>query len=73
MTILITGANGQLGNEMRIVAEDSNDKYIFTATGSGHGVGMSQYGAEKMAQDNISYKKILSHYYPGTKLKKAYN
>lgn len=53
--------------------EKNNDKYIFTATGSGHGVGMSQYGAEKMAQDNISYKKILSHYYPGTKLKKAYN
>lgn len=30
MTILITGANGQLGNEMRIVAKGSNDKYIFT-------------------------------------------
>lgn len=30
MTILVTGANGQLGNEMRIVAKDSKDKYIFT-------------------------------------------
>ena len=30
MTILITGANGQLGNEMRIVTTGSNDKYIFT-------------------------------------------
>ena len=30
MTILITGANGQLGNEMRIIAKDSADKYIFT-------------------------------------------
>ena len=30
MTILVTGANGQLGNEMRIVAKNSNDKYIFT-------------------------------------------
>lgn len=29
MTILVTGANGQLGNEMRIVAEDSADRYIF--------------------------------------------
>ena len=28
--ILVTGANGQLGNEMRIVAKDSKDKYIFT-------------------------------------------
>lgn len=30
MTILVTGANGQLGNEMRIVSKDSQDKYIFT-------------------------------------------
>ena len=30
MTILVTGANGQLGNEMRIMAKDSIDKYIFT-------------------------------------------
>ncbi|MFI3314219.1 MAG: dTDP-4-dehydrorhamnose reductase [Rikenellaceae bacterium] len=29
-TILVTGANGQLGNEMRRVSLDSNDKYIFT-------------------------------------------
>ena len=28
MNILITGANGQLGNEMRIVSKDSADKYI---------------------------------------------
>ena len=30
MTILVTGANGQLGNEMRIVTKGSQDKYIFT-------------------------------------------
>lgn len=30
MNILVTGANGQLGNEMRIVTKDSEDKYIFT-------------------------------------------
>lgn len=30
MNILVTGANGQLGNEMRIIANDSEDKYIFT-------------------------------------------
>lgn len=30
MTILVTGANGQLGNEMRIVCKGSKDKYIFT-------------------------------------------
>lgn len=30
MNILVTGANGQLGNEMRIVSQGSKDKYIFT-------------------------------------------
>ena len=30
MTILVTGANGQLGNEMRVVTKGSKDKYIFT-------------------------------------------
>jgi dTDP-4-dehydrorhamnose reductase len=30
MTILVTGANGQLGNEMRVVAKGSKDKFIFT-------------------------------------------
>ena len=30
MNILVTGANGQLGNEMRIVTRGSKDKYIFT-------------------------------------------
>lgn len=30
MTILVTGANGQLGNEMRIVIKNSKDRYIFT-------------------------------------------
>lgn len=30
MNILVTGANGQLGNEMRIVSRDSHDNYIFT-------------------------------------------
>ena len=30
MNILVTGANGQLGNEMRIISKQSEDKYIFT-------------------------------------------
>ena len=30
MNILVTGANGQLGNEMRVVAQNSTDNYIFT-------------------------------------------
>ena len=30
MNILVTGANGQLGNEMRRVAAESSDNYTFT-------------------------------------------
>lgn len=39
--------------------------------GYGHGVGMSQYGAQGMALDGYSYQEILSHYYTGTTLKKV--
>ena len=38
MTILVTGANGQLGNEMRIIAKDSTDSYIFTDVNQIEGV-----------------------------------
>ena len=38
MNILITGANGQLGNEMRIIAKDSVDDYIFTDVNQVEGV-----------------------------------
>lgn len=36
MTILVTGANGQLGNEMQIVAKQSSDKYVFTDVCDGY-------------------------------------
>ena len=44
--------------------------FTFTVTGYGHGVGMSQYGANVMAKSGESYDAILAHYYPGTKLMK---
>lgn len=37
-TILVTGANGQLGNEMRIIAKNSGDNYIFTDVNQVEGV-----------------------------------
>lgn len=43
----------------------------FHVTGYGHGVGMSQYGANVMAKDGSSYREILAHYYPGTELSKG--
>ena len=42
--------------------------FRFTVTGFGHGVGMSQYGAEVMAREGADYRAILEHYYPGTEL-----
>ena len=36
MVILVTGANGQLGNEMQIVAKQSDDKYVFTDVCDGY-------------------------------------
>ena len=38
MNILVTGANGQLGNEMRIIAQNSTDQYIFTDVNQVEGV-----------------------------------
>ena len=46
-----------------------NSKVIFDVKGSGHGVGMSLFGAEEMAKTKKNYLEILSHYYPGTSLK----
>jgi len=43
---------------------------IFNMVGYGHGVGMSQYGAEGMAEEGYTYSDILKHYYTGTNLKK---
>jgi len=42
--------------------------FTFTVTGSGHGVGMSQYGAKALAEGGADYAEILAHYYPGTAL-----
>ena len=39
--------------------------YIIEGKGYGHGVGMSQWGAKKMAEEGYSYEEILKHYYSG--------
>ncbi len=45
-----------------------DDKFIFMVNGYGHGVGMSQYGANYMAQQGSSYKEILNHYYTNVEI-----
>lgn len=42
--------------------------FIFTVRGYGHGVGLSQIGANHMAKEGASFTEILLHYFPGTKL-----
>ncbi|HKC77179.1 MAG TPA: SpoIID/LytB domain-containing protein, partial [Gaiellaceae bacterium] len=41
---------------------------VVTGHGWGHGVGMSQWGAYGYARHGWKYRRILSHYYPGTKM-----
>jgi len=43
--------------------------YVFLdGVGSGHGVGLCQWGAEGMARRGFKYREILKHYYPGTEI-----
>ncbi len=44
------------------------ETFRFTVRGKGHGVGMSQYGANAMAGEGSDFSQILRHYYPGAEL-----
>ncbi len=46
----------------------SGSRVIIRCRGYGHGVGMCQYGANRLAQKGYSYRAILYHYFPGTEL-----
>ena len=48
--------------------EKKDNNYIITTIGYGHGVGMSQYGANQMAKEGASYKEILNHYHENTEI-----
>ena len=65
------------GSEMRgmfslrsacFTLEYTGEFFLFTVTGYGHGVGLSQYGANVMAKSGTAYADILAHYYLGTNL-----
>ncbi len=47
------------------------DQVIITTKGYGHGVGMSQYGANGMAESGKSYKDIIAYYYKDVKISEA--
>jgi stage II sporulation protein D len=47
------------------------DEIVITTKGYGHGVGMSQYGADAMAAQGKSWREILEHYYPNCTISKS--
>lgn len=66
------------GNEIRnalnlrsssFSVEYKDKNYIFSVKGNGHGVGLSQYGANCLAKEGKSYREILSYYYNGAVIK----
>ena len=48
--------------------KETGDKVLITTRGYGHGVGMSQYGANGMAEEGYSYEEILNYFYKNIKI-----
>ena len=64
----VTGGQVRSALDLRSAAFDVRyepDEIVITTKGYGHGVGMSQYGADAMAAEGSSWREIISHYYPG--------
>ncbi|WP_242985896.1 stage II sporulation protein D [Oceanobacillus zhaokaii] len=53
-------------NDFKI--DQNNNHLVFTTKGNGHGVGMSQYGANGMAMEGKTYQEIIKHYYQGVEI-----
>ena len=47
----------------------SGSSYNFSGTGNGHGIGLSQHGANEMAENGYDYEEILKHYYTGIEVR----
>jgi stage II sporulation protein D (peptidoglycan lytic transglycosylase) len=81
----LTGSGGRAsvtGRELRSALGDTvirstlfdirelGDEIVFVGSGHGHGVGMSQWGAQAMAERGADYREILAAFYPGTRLER---
>ena len=55
-------------NSTNFTYEFNGDTITFNCKGYGHGVGMSQWGANAMAKNGSSYDEILKHYYTGIEI-----
>ena len=49
----------------------TDGEFVFSVKGYGHGVGLSQHGANYLAKEGKTYSEILAHYYPGAALTEA--
>ena len=66
--VTVTGAQARQIFNLRSAAFSvsyADGTFTFDVTGFGHGVGMSQYGADAMAVAGSTYTEILQHYYTG--------
>ncbi|MCH1913619.1 SpoIID/LytB domain-containing protein [Leptospira noguchii] len=53
---------------LRFGIQKESNGFLIKGMGSGHGVGLSQWGSFGMAKENYNYIEILKYYYPGTDL-----
>lgn len=53
--------------------EQKSDYVVFTTKGYGHGIGMSQYGANGMAEKGKNYEEIVTYYYKGVEISELDN
>ncbi|MGG5462825.1 stage II sporulation protein D [Clostridium sp. B9] len=58
-------------NSANFSLEFNSDEVIINCLGYGHGVGMSQWGANVMAKEGSKYQQILEHYFIGSEVKKS--
>jgi stage II sporulation protein D len=64
----IDSERGRVASTGNVPATPS--RFQISGSGNGHGIGLSQYGAYKLAQQNWNYQQILLHYYTGVTLAK---
>lgn len=64
---------GGIGSKYVTDIDDNGTSIVIKGKGSGHGIGMSQFGADTMATQGKNYKEILDFYYPTTLLVSRYD
>lgn len=55
-------------NSSNFGCQVNKNTILFTVVGYGHGIGLSQYGADGMAKNGYSYEDIIKHYYQGVEI-----